>query len=93
MLNLVEQEALHHQSTGSTCDCSLHSSAVQALLSLALGMYNNTPHDPMFLQLVLFGPRVAIAMPDCRSERTRHQVLSLETHLNLVVKVTVSGGL
>src|SRR5690349_20400865 len=43
------------------------------------------------LQLARLGTRVAVAMPDCRSERTRHQVLSLETHMNLIVKVQVGA--
>ncbi|KAI8466328.1 MAG: hypothetical protein J3K34DRAFT_485023 [Monoraphidium minutum] len=38
-------------------------------------------------QVVLLGPRIALALPDCRSRRTENQVLALDTHMNLIVKV------
>jgi hypothetical protein len=41
------------------------------------------------LQLVLFGPRVAVALPDCRSQRTEDQVLSFDTHMSLIIKIEV----
>ncbi|KIY98520.1 hypothetical protein MNEG_9440 [Monoraphidium neglectum] len=37
--------------------------------------------------VVLLGTRVALALPDCRSQRTESQVLALDTHMNLIVKV------
>lgn len=41
--------------------------------------------------MLLLSPRVAVALPDCRSSRTETQVLALDTHMNLIVKVDVSG--
>jgi hypothetical protein len=38
-----------------------------------------------YSQLALFGPRVAVLLPDCRAERTESQVLSLETHMQLLI--------
>lgn len=43
-------------------------------------------------QLVLFGPRVAVALPDCRSQRTEDQVLSVDTHMSLIIKIEVRGA-
>jgi len=37
-------------------------------------------------QLVLLGPRLALALPDCRAQRTDTQVLSLDTHMNFILK-------
>ena len=48
-----------------------------------------TPTPPR--QVLLLSPRVALALPDCRSARTENQVLSLDTHMNLIVRVDVSG--
>ena len=41
-------------------------------------------------QVLLISPRVALALPDCRSARTETQVLALDTHMNLIVKTDVS---
>jgi hypothetical protein len=41
---------------------------------------------------VLFGPRVAVALPDCRSQRTEDQVLSVDTHMSLIIKIEVRGA-
>jgi len=40
-----------------------------------------------YSQVMLFGPRVAVALPDCRAQRTETQVLSMDTHLRLMTKV------
>jgi hypothetical protein len=45
------------------------------------------------LQLVLLGPRIALALPDCRAQRTDTQVLSLDTHMNFILKTNVSSYL
>jgi hypothetical protein len=45
---------------------------------------------PTRRQVVLLGTRVALAFPDCRSARTENQVLALDTHMSMIVKVDVS---
>ena len=39
---------------------------------------------------MLLGPRLALALPDCRAQRTDTQVLSLDTHMNFILKTNVS---
>jgi hypothetical protein len=43
-----------------------------------------------YSQVLLFGPRLAVALPDCRAQRTETQVLAMDTHLRLMTKVEVS---